>query len=61
MARLAAGKFSRPHQPVAFHDPPGDREHQPEGEIGGRLGGDRRNHGHGKPLRRCRGHVDVRG
>ena len=45
MARLPAGEFSGAHQPVAFHHAARDREHQPERQVGGRLGGHRRHHG----------------
>ena len=59
MARLPAGEFSGAHQPVAFHHAARDREHQPEIEVGGRLGGDRRHHGDRNAARGRLGNVDV--
>ena len=60
MARLPAGEFSRAHQPVALHHAPRHRDHQPEIEVGGRLGGDRRHHGDRNAPRGRLGDVDVR-
>ena len=61
MARLRAGELARPHQAVALDHAPRHRQHQPESEVGGRLGGDRRHDRDRNAPRGRRGDVDVGG
>src|SRR5262249_56292493 len=60
MPGLPAGEFARTHQPIALKHAARNREHEPEREIRGRLGRDRRYHGDGYTTRRSFGPVDVR-
>ena len=59
MRGLPAGKFPRAHHAVALDHAPRHREHQPEGEIGGRFGRDRRHHGDREAPRGRGGNVDI--
>ena len=43
---LRAGKPALPDQPVALDQAPGNRQHEAEGDVGGRLADDRGNDGH---------------
>ena len=45
MVRLRAGKFAGTNQPFAFHHAARNGEHQPEMDVCGRLGDNRRNDG----------------
>ncbi len=54
------GNLPGAHQPVAFHHAARHREHQPEGQVGGRLGRHRRHHGDRDAALGRLGDVDVR-